>query len=394
MNNKTLSTSALALVAAGGMSLFAGQASAAVNFVPGDLLMGFQATGGTGAGNTYVYNVGQASNFRDNPSVGFLANVNTDLSATFGSNWFTRTDLYWAVGGVRNNATFGADATSIVNGDPARAIYASKESDGIGTSTAHASLAVATINTTATRMMDSQLGFRTTNGTLERTATPGSGGRGVIQGTGDINSWSSRVDNTPFTIFTSNVKQAFGTAGALSYLDLYRILGRNDLAGIVEPAGVGVSVLQGTFTINTAGNIRFEPPVTASGYDAWADSFSLVGADRAFDVDLDGDGLDNGTEFVVGGHPRSGADGDKFPTLSAGAGVAEFVFRRVDASAYLTSVAEYDADLLGPWTTAINGVGGVTVNVVNDGFAVGVDRVTVRIPVTGPVQFVRLRVAP
>jgi hypothetical protein len=367
---------------------------AQVTYTAGDILVGFQATGGTGAGNNYVYNLGQGSSFRSATAAVNAATIGADLAEVYGTNWFTRTDLLWTIAGVRTNATFGAEASSVVNGDPARTLYISKGASGLGTSTPNSTLASGAVGTGATRMMDAQSGFRTLNGTLERTATPGSGGRGVIQGTGDINSWSSRVDNTPFTIFTSNVKQAFGTAGALSYLDLYRILGRNDLAGIVEPAGVGVSVLQGTFTINTAGNIRFEPPVTASGYDAWADSFSLVGADRAFDVDLDGDGLDNGTEFVVGGHPRSGADGDKFPTLSAGAGVAEFVFRRVDASAYLTSVAEYDADLLGPWTTAINGVGGVSVNVVNDGFAVGVDRVTVRIPVTGPVQFVRLRVAP
>ncbi len=269
MNNKTLSTSALALVAAGGMSLFAGQASAAVNFVPGDLLMGFQATGGVGAGNTYVYNVGQASNFRDNPSVGFLANVNTDLSATFGSDWFTRTDLYWAVGGVRTNAAFGADASSVVNGDPARAIYASKESDGIGTSTAHSSLAVATINTTATRMMDSQLGFRTTNGTTPRDATGSSAGNGVVQGTGDINSWSSRVPvaSAPWTTMPTSVNGNFGTGTATANLDLYRALSNTSTSGVTEPTTAGVFTYQTTFTMDNLGNINAvpEPSTTMLG---------------------------------------------------------------------------------------------------------------------------------
>lgn len=367
---------------------------AQVTYTAGDILVGFQATGGTGSGNNYVYNLGQGPDFRSATTTVSVGTIGTDLTQVYGAAWFTRTDLFWTIAGVRTNAPFGPEASAVVNGDPARTLYISKGASGLGTSSPHATFTSGAVNTGATRMIDVQNGFRTTNGTIERTPTAGSNGRGVIQGTGDINSWSSRVDNTPFTIFTSNVKQAFGTAGSLSYLDLYRILGRNDLAGIAEPAGVGVSVLQGTFTIDAAGAIKFEPPSTASGYDTWADSFSLMGADRAFDADLDGDGLDNGAEFVVGGHPRVGADADKVPTLTAGGGVAEFVFRRVDASVYLGSAAEYDADLLGPWTTATNGAGGVTVTVVNDGFAVGVDRVTVRIPITGPVLFVRLRVTP
>ena len=375
--------------------VFAGSSAiqAQVTYTAGDILVGFQATGGSGAGNNYVYNLGQGPAFRSAVAPVHAGTIGTDLAGIYGTDWFTRTDLLWTIAGVRTNATFGADATSVVNGDPARTLYISKGASGLGTSTPNSPLASAAVTTGATRMIDVQNGFRTINGTLDRTPTPGSAGRGVIQGTGDINSWSSRVDNTPFTIFTSNVKQAFGKAGTHSYLDLYRILGRNDLAGIAESAGVGVSVLQGTFTIDAAGVIRFEPPTSSTGYDSWADSFSLAGTDRAFDADPDGDGLDNGAEFVVGGHPRVGSDGGKAPTLAAQPGFVDFVFRRADAAAYLNPGAEYDADLLGPWTPAVDGAGGVTVTVANDGFAAGVDRITVRIPAQSPMQFVRLRVS-
>jgi hypothetical protein len=366
---------------------------AQMTYTAGDILVGFQANGGTGAGNNYVYNLGQGPDFRSAATTVTVGTIGTDLAQVFGTDWFTRTDLLWTIAGVRTSATFGPDASAVVNGDPARTLYISKGATGLGTSTPNATIASAAVTTGAARMIDVQSGFRTTNGTLERSPTPGSNGRGVIQGTGDINSWSSRVDNTPFTIFTTNVKQAFGPAGPLSYLDLYRILGRNDLPGIAEPAGVGVSVLQGTFTINATGVIKFEPPTTASGYDTWADSFNLVGADRAMDADVEGDGLDNGVEFVVGGNPKAGTDGDKIPTLSLGAGLVEFVFRRVDAAAYLNSRAEYDADLLGTWTTAVDGGAGVAVVIGNDGFGAGIDRVTVRIPIAGALQFVRLRVS-
>ena len=173
------------------------------------------------------------------------------------------------MGGVRTNATFGADSTSIVNGDPARAIYASKESDGIGTSAAHASLAVATINTTATRMMDSQLGFRTTNGTTPRDATGSSAGNGVVQGTGDINSWSSRVPvaSAPWTTMPTSVNGNFGTGTATANLDLYRALSNTSTSGVTEPTTAGVFTYQTTFTIDDLGNISAvpEPSTTMLG---------------------------------------------------------------------------------------------------------------------------------
>lgn len=368
---------------------------AQVTYTAGDILVGFQATGGIGAGNNYVYNLGQGPAFRDAVTTVNVGTIGTDLAQIYGAEWFTRTDLLWTIAGVRTNATFGPDANLVVNGDPARTLYISKGATGLGTSTPHATFTGATVTTGATRMIDVQNGFRTTNGTLERTPTPTSNGRGVIQGTGDINSWNSRVDNAPFTIFTSNVKQAFKPNQTLSHQDLYRILGRNDLAGIAESAAVGVSVLQGTFTIAAGGVIKFEPPSTASPYDTWANSFNLVGADRAMDKELDGDGLPNGAEFVVGGNPVLGVDGDKAPTLTApSGGFAEFVFRRTAVSAYLTIRAEYDSDLQGTWTPAVNGVGGVTVTEATNGFGSGVDRVTVRIPAAGPTVFARLRVSP
>lgn len=363
---------------------------AQVSYAPGDILVGFQASGGDGAANNYVYNLGQGHMFRDATSVITVGNIGSSLASTYTSGWFSRTDLRWAIAGVRTNDPF--DET-VVDGDPAKTLYISKAATGLGSTTAHNNLASGNVGLAANKMMDLQSGFRTTNGVIDRTPVAGSGGRAVDQLTGDINSWSSIVTSSPFTVYTTNVRRTFGTAGTLSYLDLYRCLGRNDVSGIVEPAGVGVHVFQGTFTIDATGEIKFVPPTAAvTAYETWADSFSLVGADRNFESDPDKDGIKNGVEFVIGDHPKNGVDSTKLPTMTHTGSFVEFVFRRTDVSSYLNPKAEYDADLLGTWSPANDGSGGVTVVVANDGFGVGVDRVTVTIPVSGAKLFARLRV--
>lgn len=267
MNYPKFRFTTLPLLAACVFSLSPERTHAAVNFTAGDLLVGFQATGGVGAGSTYVFNLGQAYNYRDNASVGFVANLSTDLSAVFGAGWYTRTDVNWSIGGVHNNATFGTTSTMVVNGDPSRAIYASKESSGIGTTTPHPTLAAGSINTTANKMFDSQSGFRTTNGTIVRDATATSGGNGVIQGTGDINNWATivPVNTAPWTTQPTSVTGNFGTGAATTNLDLYRALSNNsNLAGVAEPSATGVYTYQTTFTIGNTGLISAVPEPSTS----------------------------------------------------------------------------------------------------------------------------------
>jgi hypothetical protein len=255
---------ALALLG-GGMWFAPVTATAAVNYAAGDILVGFQATGGTGAGSNYVYNLGQAATYRDNSNVGAIANLNTDLTNVFGPNWFTRTDLYWAVGGTPNNATFGGNATANYNGDPARAIYASREAESVGSSTAFSNLAAANVNTTSTRMIDMISGYRTTNGTTARDATATSAGNGVIQGIGDINSFTSRVpvSGSPWTTMPANVSGNFGTGTQYAYLDLYRALSDNgSQAFVVEPTPTGQFNYQTTFRIDALGNLSAVPEPT------------------------------------------------------------------------------------------------------------------------------------
>ena len=70
-----------------------------------------------------------------------------------------------------------------------------------------------------------------------------------------------------------------------------------------------------------------------------------------------------------------------------------FIFRRNAAAALLQPTVQSATDLAGPWTSAIHGSGGVTITEQTNGFADGIDRVTVRIPVNSAIRmFVRLSV--
>jgi fibronectin-binding autotransporter adhesin len=144
-------------------------------------------------------------------------------------------------------------------------------------------------------------------------------------------------------------------------------------------------------------------------FSAWAASFGLTGANSQPLADPDGDGISNALEMVLGGDPSGKNDSARLPTiqlvanptgLPAGSYVL-FTYRRTDSSvaAGLTSSCQYGSDLTGPWLTAANGAGGVTILIDNDfgGFspaATGAtDRVRVYIPKgTSDTLFGRLSV--
>ena len=77
MKNPQTSTAFKAVSAVAGALMLGATAVSAqvVNYVPGDLLLGFHATGGQGANTTFVYNLGATVEFRDNNSVGSLGSV-------------------------------------------------------------------------------------------------------------------------------------------------------------------------------------------------------------------------------------------------------------------------------------------------------------------------------
>ena len=140
-------------------------------------------------------------------------------------------------------------------------------------------------------------------------------------------------------------------------------------------------------------------------YENWADGpFAGTLGDSDPILDFDKGGLQTGVEWVLGGDPTNGADDAAIaPVIDTTTDPDDkllFIFRR-DADAQNdanTSIAvEYGNNLAG-WTTADHqgsGPGQITITEQTDGFAAGIDRVTVALPpslASGGRIFARLKV--
>jgi hypothetical protein len=102
--------------------------SASAQFANGDLIMSFQATGGTGADQTVVANLGAGYSFRNlNSNSLNVINIGSLLSDTYGVNWFNRSDVYYSIIGNyaagASPANPGGLGAPVVNGDARNTIY-------------------------------------------------------------------------------------------------------------------------------------------------------------------------------------------------------------------------------------------------------------------------------
>ena len=156
-----------------------------------------------------------------------------------------------------------------------------------------------------------------------------------------------------------------------------------------------------TFTVGT-GILELAEGSPVVGFEAFQTNFftsaEITAGDADADVDFDGGSLNNGIEFVVGGDPTDGSDDAALtPTLTEVPGGFLFTFRRTDDSAADNPGVEYNSDLAGAFTPALDGTDGVTITVTDDGFEVGVDQVEVFLPDSLAVDgrlFARLTVTP
>ncbi|RYD23330.1 MAG: hypothetical protein EOP87_26585, partial [Verrucomicrobiaceae bacterium] len=120
-----------ALLAIAGAASLASPAMGAVSLESGSLAVAFyQVIGGVVQNNTYTFDLGQASLYRENTgynvSVSTVnsglgsSNIGADLTTAFGANWATDGTVRWMVVGNVGQS----DPT--VGGDPARTNYLSR----------------------------------------------------------------------------------------------------------------------------------------------------------------------------------------------------------------------------------------------------------------------------
>jgi hypothetical protein len=245
-----------------GLALAATAATAATwPPVPGDLILGVRATGGTGATTNVFYNLGAAHALRTNPSpAGPLVNLDAELTAAFGAGWSSRTDLYFGVFANRSNATpTGIGSAAVENGDPARTIYTSKGVTVAGTGTPWSGFSVSALGLAATAHQG-QIAA------IDNIAANSNNVMTLVQATNPVewaNSWTqwNPTPGAAFSIFSGGIQSKLNATAA--HVDVFRIVGSTgsgsyvttvSLAGngAVTAARAGAAVKYYTITVKTA----------------------------------------------------------------------------------------------------------------------------------------------
>jgi hypothetical protein len=277
---KTHSTFKSALV--GGAALLAGATFASAAFNNGDLIMSFQATGGTGASQTVAANLGAGYSFRDATGNALnVINLGSLLSSTYGASWYDRTDLYMTINGLRSAGGSPANQGGpVVDGDARNATYMGYTRDN-GAALTYTPFSMtasqvraagsqlttynATVATALASVNQATISTDTVN-TIEDFTTPNSGGTRLAN-------WVS-FNSAALTTFSSGTLFSVnGTAyqGAMTLQRLNAYDGTTGaLAGNVVVNGIsaGTGSNEGFFAITSSGQVDYIAPIPEPG--TWA----------------------------------------------------------------------------------------------------------------------------
>ncbi len=205
-----------------------------------DLILGFYATGGTGATTNVEVDLGNVSQFYSVSSPFTVTGLNVaDLSSAYGANWMNRSDLFWGVAGTTGSAT---GTTIGGNAIAAKTLWAGKTEATFGIqSTAWARGSTfaqqGPANTIATLYSG---GLGSLNGA---TATANSSTAALVDNT-LAGSWSKQEGNNAaaFGNFTKNLFDNATPANFGQAADLYEL----------QP-GSGAGTYIGSFGLNANG---------------------------------------------------------------------------------------------------------------------------------------------
>jgi PEP-CTERM motif len=193
------------------------------NAANGDLYLGFEATGGIGQTANLVFDLGSAANFNS-----ISGNIGADLAATYGDNWYSRSDLFYGAVGAVNPS---------LSGDPINTLYGTDNS-GAGAWNRASAAAQGTV-VSKIRSMQTQIGTDLANGQGGLTSGV------VIMNNSELAAWGAytTIGGTSFGSFNGSIEGSVG-----SVLDLYRMA-----------PGVGQGGYIGSLTIGQDGSVAAVP---------------------------------------------------------------------------------------------------------------------------------------
>ncbi|MEI6860994.1 MAG: PEP-CTERM sorting domain-containing protein [Verrucomicrobiota bacterium] len=232
----------LALLALAGSAISTQATTVSVGL--NDLVLGFRATGGTGATTNLEINLGNVSNFYGVSGQVTLTGLNVaDLSSTFGASWNTRSDLLWGVIGTTGNA---AGTTAGGNAIAASTLWASKSESTLTLQStpwtqANVSAQQGPANTISTL-------YNGATASLNGATATGNSATAALLSNSVNGSWSRQEGTVAFGFFTRSQFENNTNFGSSSIVasDLYQ----------VQPTG-GPAVYVGTFALNNNGTLVF-----------------------------------------------------------------------------------------------------------------------------------------
>lgn len=249
-------------------------------YAPGDLILFFQKPGSS---NTVYVSLGNAATLYRGSEAGTagdesltktnIININDTLTSAFGAGWATDTSIFAGLAAARSSSS---STSLVIDGDPARTLYASQARQSVGEIGSAASEAwdfttsgfsgpatniIGMGNTFANLDSDAQAAVVTVDVSTIDDQNPIQNGPG-----------GTFLQPSAFGAFPGGVQQqgsadAFGTfegVGQVEFaLDLYRILPRVTASGqILGPDKVGS--FEGTVVVGTDGNVSFLVPEPSS----------------------------------------------------------------------------------------------------------------------------------
>ena len=226
----------------------------------GDLILGFQASGGTGAATNLEVDLGSIAQFSGLPAnttftIGGLSVQ--DLIAVFGSDWNTRDDLTWGIAG-----TTGATQSLSVNGTTiaAKTLWGSRAETTAGVQSTPWTRG-STFAQQGPANTISSLYLGPTGSLNGKTSTTNSLTAAALDNT-VAGSWTQQEGATPaaFGYFNGSFNNGvnFSTiVGTFAVSDLYQL----------QP-GSGAATYVGSFGLNSAGLLEFSNSFAVFGLGA------------------------------------------------------------------------------------------------------------------------------
>jgi len=319
-----------ALLAALGTAI---TARAQVSANMSDLVLGFRATGGQGQNVNLEVNLGSAGQFigQSSGTTLLLSRLSAvDLSATYGANWATRTDLVWGIVGTAGRISGGP------NGAPVATVWATRAEDTVGTQSAPWTPGSIGAQFNASSQIEALLAGAP--GSLNgASATANSTSSATINATlaGSYTYQDSFQVGTSFSFFNPTINNAAKPAsGTYTVSDLYEL----------RPGASAASYV-GSFGLSTSGTLTFSTtPATFTGASGAptittqpvAQAVS-VGANVTFTVAATGSGTLS-YQWLKNGVAISGATSSTYTIGAAAAGdAADYSVRVSNASGSITS---------------------------------------------------------